>query len=622
MAELTAINTLTLGNTFGTWYARTNDIIRRLNVLKTASITGGDGIVVSAQSAKDGGFTVSVSDTITKNMTFNGNVTILGSLNAGFSQDITGINVTVPKNTGVTFGNIVYIDSNGLAQKAKANDECTSEVVGVVIGFTGGQAQVATTGKVSGSNIISNFLGTVGATLQKGVVYFLSEGISGAGTTLEPNVSQYVSKPVLLGITADTGLILPYRGFIATYGLSGACGSYDSGYQGSGAGVKSLNIPGKYPFDTNTGEFYTTGDLTAVNYIYAFESELLIRDVTIDVIETNVYNYGLAVWPSSKPVKLSSTEDGEYTKVERTKLKNNDYRFTVFTTSGTTLDTWKLKNIKAHVSTPPKYSICFMLVKQINRFGCSSYINNENSGEEGYTDSAPATSITFNSKELTSNTHDGTSFTGTKQLSGVVGDFLSARSNTLYFTYGAVADGITTGTFSGNEINGIGIQSLVGTYPIIYGQNEYTKTGSFNGYYKRNGLSNRTYCWDVNSVIVGSATPNTSQNDASKIIDHMMLPQDINFNTASSGVTFDTSILGWNLKYGAVSETLSFTLIDFPLGGYLSPSTYEQNLYKIVFYFEFVKFNPITQTESYPIVIPINIDRTAETITMKGMAIT
>jgi hypothetical protein len=101
-----------------------------------------------------------------------------------------------------------------------------------------------------------------------------------------------------------------------------------------------------------------------------------------------------------------------------------------------------------------------------------------------------------------------------------------------------------------------------------------------------------------------------------------MLSQDINFNTASSGVTFDTSILGWNLKYGAVSETLSFNLYDFPLGGYLSPSTYEQNLYKIVFYFEFVKFNPITQTESYPIVIPINIDRTAETITMKGLAIT
>ena len=262
------------------------------------------------------------------------------------------------------------------------------------------------------------------------------------------------------------------------------------------------------------------------------------------------------------------------------------------------------------------------MVKQINRFGCSSYINNENSGEEGYTDSAPATSITFNSKELNSYAHDGTSTAGTKQLSGVVGNFLSARSNTLYSTFGAAADGITTGIFIGTIVNGIASQSLVGKYPIIYGQDEYTKTGSFNSYYKRNGVSNRTYCWDVNSVIVGSATPNTSQNDASKIIDHMMLSQDFSYDTASSGVTFDTSILGWNLKYGAVSETLSFRLIDFPLGGYVSPSTYEKSLYKIVFYFEFVKFNPITQTESYPIVIPINIDRTAETITMTGLALT
>ena len=101
-----------------------------------------------------------------------------------------------------------------------------------------------------------------------------------------------------------------------------------------------------------------------------------------------------------------------------------------------------------------------------------------------------------------------------------------------------------------------------------------------------------------------------------------MLSQDFNFDTASSGVTFDTSILGWNLTYGGVSETLSFRLIDFPLGGYLNFNTYEQSLYKIVFYFEFVKFNPITQTESYPIVIPINIDRTTETISMTGLALT
>ena len=541
MAELTAINTLTLGNTFGTWYARTNDIIRRLNVLKTASITGGDGIVVSAQSAKDGGFTVSVSDTITKNMTFNGNVTILGSLNAGFSQDITGINVTVPKNTGVTFGNIVYIDSDGLAQKAKADDECTSEVVGVVIGFTGGQAQVATTGKVSGSNIISNFLGTVGATLQKGVVYFLSEGISGAGTTLEPNVSQYVSKPVLLGITADTGLILPYRGYI---GLTAASSS-SSATVNATSGVLSLNGITAALWETGVARtlpnLKQTGHLYGVNYFTISGSSSKLSkslQLNLDSGFENEYPREVGGINAIKNyLGTTETTTGVLKTIRKSWITNPNDGF-LFATSGITADVYKITKIKIIPKTTG--ALTFSLQKEYNPYAGTTAIDSGLISGPVKSTHALRIELRRNGYAIAGNYVNGSgaglAYTSETPSSSIIEqDIHPIRFTPLggeVFTVG-----ITAGNIAGSE-------NVNGSFPIT----------------QVNGLRSRCSTYNINNVILGGIG-----SDASKYMkasNEGIYYDNTTYITGAEGYTLESAILGWNAQYGAVSESLYFNPVS------------------------------------------------------------
>lgn len=117
MSDFTSINSISLGTTFGAWYAKTNEMITRLNALKVGGITGGDGILVRPQTSTQGGYTLDIASTISKNVTFNGNVTINGILSSSYGVDVSGINVVLPANTGVTIGNIVYVDSTGKIEK-------------------------------------------------------------------------------------------------------------------------------------------------------------------------------------------------------------------------------------------------------------------------------------------------------------------------------------------------------------------------------------------------------------------------------------------------------------------------------------------------------------------------
>jgi hypothetical protein len=540
VAELTAINTLTLGNTFGTWYARTNDIIRRLNVLKTASITGGDGIVVSAQSAKDGGFTVSVSDTITKNMTFNGNVTILGSLNAGFSQDITGINVTVPKNTGVTFGNIVYIDSGGLAQKAKADDECTSEVVGVVIGFTGGQAQVATTGKVSGSNIISNFLGTVGATLQKGVVYFLSEGISGAGTTLEPNVSQYVSKPVLLGLTGDTGLILPYRGYI---GLTAASSS-SSATVNATSGVLSINGITAALWETGVPQTIAnlkqTGHLCGVNYFQIAGSTTKLSKI----LQLNIESGFDTEYPDERgginAIKqyqsITESTSGQTKKITKKWITNPDDGF-LFATSGITADVYKITKIK--IIPRKANTITFSLQKEYNAYAGTTAISSSVAG--------PIKDPHALRIELRRNGY------------AIAGNYITVGSPALQYTSETPSSSIIE-----QDIHPIRFTPLTGeVFTVGITAGNIAGTENVNGSFpitQVNGVRSRCSTYNINNVILGGIG-----SDASKYMkasNECIYYDNTTYITGAEGYTLESAILGWNAQYGAVSESLYFNPVS------------------------------------------------------------
>jgi hypothetical protein len=625
MANFPDINALTLGNTFGAWYAKTNEIITRLNTLEVSNIVSGDGVTVrgfTSGSIPYGGYTLDIGDTVSKNVTFNGNVTINGVLSSSYGVDVSGINVVLPANTGVTVGNIVYMDSTGKIQKALANDECTSEVVGVVIGFTGGNAQVATTGKISGSSVVANFLGTVGATLQKGVVYFLSGGVSGAGTTLEPDVTSYVSKPMLLGLTGDTGLILPYRGYIgltaasSTTVVSGVCG-----------GVTSLN--------KSTGRFYanqgdydaniwkTTGDMLAVQSIYAGNSNIT-RDVQFDFIVDNNRNQSSTI---TDPIRTAF--DSTYTKTtldsseyltyeQKIPLFNTNRTYPLFATSGITADVWKLKNIKIHVQDAPVRSFSYALIRSIHRFGGTNYIM-YNGFNDGAAEGPAGAALAFGMSEVNLLVASQTTVNGTSTSAITGKTILSPQIHTPYSTSIGTSrptgDGFTAGVLLPKTMEystgGIAINvgayaesNSSGKYPIIYGK-ELSNTTSFN---TSGPVCARTYAWDFTGATFGG----TSQAIISECIKSSIEGTDINL-LSPSGVTMDSSILGWNANYGAVSESLTLLLFDFPTTG-KPDSAYpilnsDDAKMRCVVYVEMCKFDTNTKAEGATIIINVPIIR-------------
>ena len=608
MPSFSNISSLSLGNTFGAWYNKTNEIIDQLNLLDVASVTGGDGISVLERSAPyTGGFTIEFSGNVTKNTTFAGNVSIAGTLTYGaLNSQMVSTEINLPYASGVTVGNIVYVTSSGFAQKALADDECTAEVVGVVKGICGSVATVATTGQVSGASLAQLLTGITGATFLPGTVYFLSAGTSGAGTTLEPTITDYISKPIVLGITSDTALILPYRGFIANSGYSlgnstGACGGFSGPY------VRTLNG--------------ASGDLTAVNSINIYDN-ITVYDKLIfgrpsksqqylaDLDNKYSFLYPLFTGDVNSTVSNSSGGSALLDKTLNDPIRN----FSIFATSGSTFDVWRLKTIKCLVDVAPKRSFSFRLNKTINRLSCTSFINNENK-PANYTDPHPSLSIQFASKLIRSKVNlVSLSITDSADLQQSITNYtvLKAVENNPYSSLaGESIDGSTTGTISvGSAQNFAVTQDYSGLYPIIYGNDEYTNTTGTDVLSYKRCLTQRVYRWDVEPVIVGSGDPANIENGISKTIDALILSQDIDMSVGGSGVTLDMSLLGWNQHYGAVSESLTFELLDFPIGGTISSILYSPSPYRATFFFEFVKFDPNTQVEDQNrTIIPITVDR-------------
>jgi hypothetical protein len=518
-------------------------------------------------------------------MTFN-NVTVTGNLVSNFAGAVSGTTIILPANTGVTVGNIVYIDSTGNLEKALADDECTAEVVGIVIGFTGGSAQVATTGRISGSSIIEAFTGTVGATLQKGVVYFLSGGVSGAGTTLEPDVTSYVSKPMLLGLTGDSGLILPYRGFIATEGtlgnttiVQGVCG---------GAGVLSVNGITAALWDTGqqllTKNLRQTGHLHALNYVSVSgdsSNSRLTKSLTLDLSGgfNKIYpvNSGGIIFTSDFNLTSSTAN---LTKVEQSFISNPNSGF-IFSTDGVTNDVYRIAKIK--IIPRPQYSqasFTFSLQKEYyahsGTTAISSLINNAPEGSlrvelrrNGYaiagqyiTSAAATDGIPLS---YTTETASGSSL--------ITSDIHTIRytpSAGEVFTYG-----VTTGTIDG-------VPNSAGSFPMVYSNGKRTRTNTFT----------------IDNVILGGAgTPMSKYIKASNENSYYISAD------GSGGYTMESAILGWNAQYGAVSESLYFVPVS--LMNYISligPQGADNLVCDILV--EMYKFDVNTRTSSSnPIII-------------------
>jgi len=214
---MTTIPSLAGTDTFNTWFNTTNSIITTINGISMYRGFSGDGVNVTFDS--NGNYTFSHSNNVNTGVTFNGNITFNGSVafaSGGPSITTTTINIT-PKISGLTAGNIVIVSPTLGLTLAKADSAVNAEVFGVVVNQTATSTVVAVGGSVNNdlfSKTIGNALGISGATLTPGQAYFLSPTVSGGITTTEPNTYGQVSKPVLLGITGNSGLFLPYRGIL------------------------------------------------------------------------------------------------------------------------------------------------------------------------------------------------------------------------------------------------------------------------------------------------------------------------------------------------------------------------------------------------------------------------
>jgi len=263
---------LTGNHTFADWASHYNtSVVNKLNLLKVFNGSSGDGIVftlgTTAPNDPDGGatsgpdlpsgtFRCSLAEVIPNGTTFAGDVTINGTLNYDLSKnEFSNLRVKLYSNEGFTgtkgftFGMPIRVgmkDSDGIESclggksyfLGKADSITNAETFGIVSGvtwpvdgsnipsspYTNSNTWIEATlsGRVKGDFSIAND-DNIGLTA--GQVYFLSPGNSGGLTPTEPTIAGQVSKPILLGLTADEGVFLNYRGqFLQGTGTGGTGG--------------------------------------------------------------------------------------------------------------------------------------------------------------------------------------------------------------------------------------------------------------------------------------------------------------------------------------------------------------------------------------------------------------
>jgi len=269
--NLYTIPYVTGNHTFADWVSHYNTLaINKLNLIKVYDGISGDGInlTLGTTASNDpvggdwdgskpadlpaGTFRVSLADSIPKGITFEEDVTISGTLNYDLGKgEVSSVKMKLhPDNgftgtVGFTFGMPIRVgtspENSGCSGDAtyylgKADSRDYAEVFGIVSGVTwpydgsgydsdNTYIEVTTGGKIQGDFVRANDDNTG---LSAGTVYFLSTGNSGGFTPIEPTIAGHVSKPVLLGLTSDTGVVLHYRGQYLQGTGTGGTGGIDN----------------------------------------------------------------------------------------------------------------------------------------------------------------------------------------------------------------------------------------------------------------------------------------------------------------------------------------------------------------------------------------------------------
>jgi len=315
------IEELASNTTFYDWVQKENaEIITKLNSMHLYNIAGtGDGIDVvlgaTTNAITAGHIKLKLASSVPTH-TVAGDLTVTGELNFSGSSDENTGGLRVPatvfrylgtggETTGVTVGTFVRLDSNhgtlsssseaGLTY-ACADSGFRAEMIGMVTGIsssppTGGACggisiiDITTSGYVTGltNTFMQSQVGPSGLTT--GQVYFLnpSTHYMGGITTEEPQITGLVSKPVLLGITGNQGLLLQYRGQL----LSGKTGS-------TGGDLRSRIMP-------NVGDNspYSLGDIVRFNSTdgFTFGSNLTqdFADQTLGIVTKKIESQYLEI---------------------------------------------------------------------------------------------------------------------------------------------------------------------------------------------------------------------------------------------------------------------------------------------------------------------------------------
>ena len=286
------IPSLTGNDTFLDWVNHYNTlVVNKLNNSLIYNGASGDGIsfTLGTTSAADplggittgsdlpaGTFRADISGIISKGVTFEGDVSIDGTLNYDMSSlEFPSINSRVyPLGSneygawdlggltgvlGFTLGQAVRVGLSNVQGEegttgdtnyylARGDSRDYAEVFGIVSGVTWPHSgalpagpytrantylEVTTHGKVQGD--FSRALATddelgnpPSRGLSAGCIYFLSPGMSGGLTRVEPTLSTQVSKPVILGVTGDVGYVLQYRGQYLQGSGTGGTGGIDN----------------------------------------------------------------------------------------------------------------------------------------------------------------------------------------------------------------------------------------------------------------------------------------------------------------------------------------------------------------------------------------------------------
>jgi hypothetical protein len=127
---------------------------------------------------------------------------------------------------------------------ALADTSFDAEAIGVVQSSTGSTFTIVYNGIITGLSGLSD-----------GVVYFLSDTVSGLMTTTPPSAATSFNKPIMIATGSTTGIVLIMRGVLnqASSGFSGVFGGGTSGYYAKWViGTTTPTISSGIIYDTGT----------------------------------------------------------------------------------------------------------------------------------------------------------------------------------------------------------------------------------------------------------------------------------------------------------------------------------------------------------------------------------